>query len=173
MGWSSKDYHYTKEEIDKTAYAAGCGNGWYWIHKRPNMFLRGHINDDGSYSLTFYKAITSQFEYFLNISINGTIIFNFPEFSVLNKRTYKKTVTGKLPIGTQRAIVTMHCGDKHCDVGAGVSVGKEILNIDLYPYAKVYINNIWKRAMIYVYINNQWKLCYGYVFSNRWKRLSN
>ena len=27
MAWSSKDYHYTKEEIDRTAYAAGCGNG--------------------------------------------------------------------------------------------------------------------------------------------------
>ena len=46
MGWTSAGYSYTKEEIDRTAFAAGCGKGWFWFHKLPNMFLGGYINDD-------------------------------------------------------------------------------------------------------------------------------
>lgn len=43
MGWPSAGYHYTKEELKPAEVRAGCCDGWYWVHKRPNMFIQGYI----------------------------------------------------------------------------------------------------------------------------------
>lgn len=172
MGWSSKDYSYTKEEIDRTAYAAGCGHGWYWIHKRPNMFLGGYINDDGTYELTFYKAITSIFEYFIKIWINGNLIFNLKPFD-LNHKTKKVTVRGNLN-NASKATVVLQCGAPSCDVGANVPSGKVILDVDLYPYIRIFNNGSWHRAMVYIHTGGQWRLAKTNVFSNNaWRIMNN
>lgn len=130
MSWTSAGYSYTKEEIQKTAFAAGCGNGWFWIHKLPNMFLGGYINDDGSYELTFYKAIKSQFDYFMRLTINDQPLFNIQPKDISYK-ILKLTSKGKLE-NANRAVIKMYCGDKHCDNGAGGSNGKIILDVQLY-----------------------------------------
>lgn len=129
MAWSSAGYSYTKEEIGQTAYNAGCGNGWYWIHKRPNMFISGNINDDGTYNLTFYKAITSQFNYTLRFELNGKTIFNYNN-TILNYKTRKDSTSGS-GLGTH-ATLKMFCGDKNCDVHAGGTNGSVIIDVDLY-----------------------------------------
>ena len=130
MGWTSAGYSYTKDEIQKTAFAAGCGKGWFWIHKLPNMFLGGYINDDGTYELTFYKAIKSQFDYFMRITINDKPLFDIKPKDI-NYKIVKITSKGKLE-NTTRAVLKMYCGDKHCDNGAGGSNGKVILDVVLY-----------------------------------------
>lgn len=130
MGWTSAGYSYTKDEIQKTAFAAGCGKGWFWIHKLPSMFLGGYINDDGSYELTFYKAITSQFDYFMKLTINDRPLFDIKPKDISYK-VLKLTTRGKLE-NANRAVIKMYCGDKHCDNGAGGSNGKAILDVQLY-----------------------------------------
>lgn len=169
MGWSSEGYSYTKEQIDRTAFAAGCGKGWYWIHKRPNMFIKGTIDDDGKYNLTFYKAITSQFNYFLRIKINGKLIFNFGS-NDLNWKKVQKSVSGDLgPV--PKATLEMFCGDRNCDVDAGKPQGKVILDVDLYPYIGIYHNNQWHRGMIYIFTKGEWKLYKAYIRGkDEWRR---
>ena len=157
MGWSSEGYHYTKEELKPAEVRAGCCDGWYWIHKRPNMFIQGYINDDGKYSITFYKPNNLLFEYTIRIIINGTCIFSMGP-SLLNNKSYKSTYTGSLPAGTQRAIVVLQCTAPVCDVGGNKSGGVVILNVDLYPYVGVYHNGSWHRAYIYIYSNGSWRL---------------
>ena len=170
MGWSSNDYHYTKEELKPAEVRAGCCNGWYWIHKRPNMFLGGYINDDGSYYLTYYKPNNSLFEYFIQMEINGNRIFDFKP-SELNRRVKQKSVSGKLPPGTQRAKVVLKCGAPVCDVGANTAQGKVILDVDLDPYVGVYHNNSWRRAYVYTFTNGQWKLCKHTIHDiNNWRK---
>ena len=137
MGWTSAGYSYTKEEIDRTAFAAGCGKGWFWFHKLPNMFLGGYINDDGAYELTFYKAIDSQFEYSMKITINDKILFDIKPKDI-NRKVLKITSKGKLENAT-KAIIKMYCGDKHCDNGAGGTNGKVILDVQLYIAPKDFI----------------------------------
>ena len=85
MSWTSDNYSYTKEEIQPTAYAAGCGKGWFWIHKLPNMFIKGYINDDGTYNLTFYKPRASLFTYSMKLTLNGKTIFSFTPSQINNK----------------------------------------------------------------------------------------
>ncbi len=172
MGWSSKGYSYTKEEIDRTAYAAGCGKDWYWIHKRPNMFLGGYINDDGTYELTFYKAIASIFEYFIKIWINGKLIFNLKP-SDLNHKTKKVTVKGNLN-NAPHATVVLQCGAPTCDVGANVANGKKIIDVDLYPYVRVFTGGSWHRAIVYINTNNTWRVYRPFIFNNKqWKKMNN
>lgn len=169
MGWSSNDYHYTKEELKPAEVRAGCCNGWYWIHKRPNMFIQGYINDDGKYSLSFYKPNDSLFEYCIQIEINGLRIYSFDP-AQLNKKVCKSTYNGSLPPGTQKATVVLRCTAPVCDVGANVPSGKVILDIDLYPYIGVYHNGSWHRAYIYVYSGGQWRLSKHTLKNNTWRQ---
>ena len=32
MGWNTNNFSYTQGQIGSTAFNAGCGNGWFWIH---------------------------------------------------------------------------------------------------------------------------------------------
>lgn len=167
MGWSSDGYSYTKEEIGPSAYSAGCGNGWLWMHKRPNMFIRGYINDDGAYEITFYKPNTSAFPYTLNLKINGKEMFNF-NTTALNNKTNKATARGSLA-GAQTASVLLICGAPVCDVGA-TGAGKVIIFTDLYPYVGIFHNNQWHKAYAYVFTAGQWKLMKFTIYNGQWKR---
>lgn len=167
MGWSSNGYSYTKEEIKPTAYAAGCDNGWLWMHKRPNMFIKGYINDDGNYEITFYKPNTSPFPYTLNLKINGKTMFSFSS-SALHNRTNKATARGSLA-GAQTASILLICGAPTCDVGA-TGAGKVIVFTDLYPYVGIFNNGSWHRAYMYVYTGGQWKLVKHMIFSGGRRR---
>ena len=133
------------------------------------MFIQGDINDDGKYSLSFYKPNDSLFEYCIQIEINGLRIYSFDP-AQLNKKVCKSTYNGSLPPGTQKATVVLRCTAPVCDVGANVPSGKVILDIDLYPYIGVYHNGSWHRAYIYVYSGGQWRLSKHTLKNNTWRQ---
>lgn len=169
MGWSSNGYSYTKDEIGPSAYAAGCGNGWFWIHKRPNMFIKGYINDDGSYNLTFYKPNDSLFEYTIKLEINERLIISLKP-SDLNKKYRQQTATGSI-YGAIEAHVLLVCGAPTCDVNAN-GPGKIIIRTDLYPCVGIFYNGQWRRAYAYIFTNNQWRLAICNIYNNgKWKRI--
>lgn len=135
MGWSSSGYSYTQDQIGSTAYNAGCGSGYIVIHgvlgdfnKGPFMFLKGYVNDDGSYQLTFKKPNTSQFGYSFRITLNSTVLWDFGTYSELNNKSYENTITGKLSATSAKLVVD--CGDSGCDFGA--HGGKTIFEVTLY-----------------------------------------
>ena len=168
MGWSSSGYSYTKDEIGPSAFAAGCGSGWFWIHKRPNMFIKGYINDDGNYELTFYKPNNSSFPYTIQVSINEKQIINLSSSSLHTK--YKQQSASGSLYGATEAHVLLKCGAPSCDVGANGS-GKIIISTDLYPYAGVFLNGKWHKAYVYINVNGQWKLVKFTIFHNgQWRR---
>lgn len=153
MAWSSSGYSYTEGEIGSTAYNAGCGSGYLWIHENPNMFIKGTISNDGSYDLTFYKPNDSRYGYNLRLSINDTNILNIEVRTYLgsdgkwhgtgdlDNTTYSKQMKGTVK-GTE-AVVKLFCSKSKCDSGADIydgasnPVGKEIIRTTLYTAPSV------------------------------------
>lgn len=108
MGWSTSGYSYTQDQIGSTAYNAGCGSGYFWIHTgSPHMFIKGYINDGGAYSFTFYKPNSSHFGYYLKIYACGKLIFDLTA-SDLNYKTCSQTVSGTFSEAEYNANRTLH-----------------------------------------------------------------
>ena len=166
--WSSDGYSYTEGQIGSTAYANGCGNGWFWIHKKPNMFLQGSIANDGSYSLRFYKPNSSLFGFTLRIEVNGTTLWSYSITGLNNKEVLSDVKNGNVG-AADKVTVRLFCGADSCDVGANAPGGKIILDVTLdktkYP-VKIRVNGEWKDAMMYVFKDGSWHETEPYIYKD-------
>lgn len=108
MGWSTDGFSYSQSQIGSTAYNAGCGNGYFWIHTgSPYMFIKGYINDGGAYSFTFYKPNSSHFGYYLKIYACGRLIFDLTA-SDLDNKSCSQTVSGTFSESEYNTNRTLH-----------------------------------------------------------------
>lgn len=129
MGWNTDNFSYTQGQIGSTAFNAGCGNGWFWIHTgSPHMFIKGSVNDGGSYSFKFFKPNSSHFGYYLKIYACGVLIFDLTSSDLDNKKC-EKTVEGTFSEAQYNADNTLHA---YCQANEGCVASVAMTGVTFY-----------------------------------------
>ena len=139
MGWNTNNFSYTQGQIGSTAFNAGCGNGWFWIHTgSPHMFIKGSVNDGGSYSFKFFKPNYSHFGYYLKIYACGVLIFDLTSRDLDNKKC-EKTVEGTFSEAQYNADNTLYA---YCQANEGCVASVAMTGVTFYkapssPYVSI------------------------------------